>query len=180
MIKVKSILVALLIISQWISTQQSFAKKQKIILTSTAFENKGGLPEKYTCDGENISPPLRWDNLPEKTKSISIIMEDLDSPKIKFTHWVIFNISPLTSELLENLPEGETLENEAIFGSNDFRQVGYDGPCPPSGSPHKYAFKIFALKKELNLQEGATKKQLLREMRRKILAKEQLIGIYER
>jgi Raf kinase inhibitor-like YbhB/YbcL family protein len=174
-------IISLVILTQSISLPSSFAKKKKkITLTSTAFINNGILPEKYTCEGDNVSPPLRWEGVPEKAKSIAITLDDPDAPKTRFTHWVIFNIPPEISELAENIPDDPTLEDGTVQGNNDFGLIGYDGPCPPSGSPHRYTFQIFALKKELNLKPGATKKQVLRKLRKKILARGKLIGVYER
>lgn len=171
--------IVLLVIAYGIFPSQVYAKK-KIKLTSSAFEHKTTIPDKFTCIGDNVSPPLKWENIPEKTKSLAIILDDKDSPKITFTHWVIFNILPNLNELPEDVPDEEIVENIGVHGINNFQLIGYDGPCPPSGFPHRYVFKIFALKKELNLEPGVTKKELLRAMRRKIIGRGKLIGVFKR
>lgn len=151
----------------------------KIKIFSTAFGEGGMIPKKYTCDGENVSPPLEWSGIPEGTRSIAIISDDPDAPVGTWVHWVIFNIPPTVNGVPENVPPVGVLENGSRQGSNDFRKIGYGGPCPPKGT-HRYYFKIYTLDKELGLDAGATKEDLLAEMEGHILGEGQLIGLYKR
>jgi Raf kinase inhibitor-like YbhB/YbcL family protein len=155
------------------------AKKMDIKITSSAFEEGGLIPSKYTCDGADISPPLQWESVPEGTKSIALISDDPDAPMGTWVHWVLFNLPADTTELAENIPPDKTLPNGARQGITDFRRIGYGGPCPPSGT-HRYFFKIYALDAELNLAAGAGKKDLLKAMEEHILGQGQLIGKYKR
>ena len=150
-----------------------------IKITSTAFEEGGFIPPKYTCDGADISPPLQWDNIPEGTKSIALISDDPDAPMGTWVHWVLFNLPADTRQLQENVPPDETLPNGAMQGISDFQRIGYGGPCPPGGT-HRYFFKIYALDVELDLEPGAAKPDLLNAMEGHILAEGQLIGKYKR
>ncbi|MHC4642827.1 MAG: YbhB/YbcL family Raf kinase inhibitor-like protein [Planctomycetota bacterium] len=158
-----------------------------IKLTSSAFEEGGLIPPKYTCDGADISPPLQWDAVPEGTKSIALISDDPDAPMGTWVHWVLFNLPADTTELHENtppdenLPNGadEKLPNGAMQGITDFRRIGYGGPCPPSGT-HRYFFRIYALDTELDLAAGAAKSDLVNVMEGHILAQGQLMGKYKR
>src|SRR5205085_2509689 len=126
---------------------------------STAFSDGGMIPQQYTCDGANMSPPLSWSGLPAKTASLAVVTEDPDAPKGVFTHWISFNIPPAEAQMPERVAAERTLQSGARQGSNDFGKVGYGGPCPPSGS-HRYVFKVYALDSMLNLDPGATKAQV--------------------
>jgi len=154
-------------------------KKMDIKITSSAFEEGGLIPPKYTCDGSDISPPLQWEAVPEGTKSIALISDDPDAPVGTWVHWVLFNLPAETKELAENIPPDSTLPNEARQGTTDFGRIGYGGPCPPSGT-HRYFFKIYALDTEVDLAAGANKPDLLKAMEGHILAQGQLIGKYKR
>ena len=151
----------------------------EIKITSSAFEDGGLIPAKYTCDGADVSPPLQWDAVPEGTKSIAFICDDPDAPMGTWVHWVLFNLPSDAKELAENIPTEETLPNGAKQGVNDFGRVGYGGPCPPGGT-HRYFFKIYALDTEVGLQAGADKRRLLKTMEGHILGQDQLIGKYKR
>ena len=155
------------------------AKKMEIKVTSSAFKEGGMIPAKYTCDGADISPPLQWDSVPEGTMSIALINDDPDAPMGTWVHWVLFNLPAATTSLAENVPPDKTLTNGARQGMNDFHKIGYGGPCPPGGT-HRYYFNIYALDTQLDLQAGATKKELLRAMQGHILAEGQLMGKYKR
>lgn len=162
----------------------SFSRKEgatvmKLQVTSTAFKEGEMIPGKYTCDGEDISPPLKIGGLPEGTKSIALISDDPDAPVGTWVHWVLFNLPADTNELLENIPRKETLPNGAAQGKNSWPKLGYGGPCPPSGT-HRYYFKFYALDKMLDLKSGSTKDQLLKAMQGHILAEGQLMGKYKR
>ena len=151
----------------------------EIKITSSAFEEGGLIPARYTCDGADVSPPLQWDAVPEGTKSIALICDDPDAPMGTWVHWVLFNLPSDAKELAENIPTEETLPNGAKQGVNDFGRIGYGGPCPPGGT-HRYFFKIYALDTEVGLEAGADKRQLLKTMEGHILGQGQLIGKYKR
>ena len=148
-------------------------------ITSSAFEEGGLIPPKYTCDGENVSPPLKWEAVPEGAKSIALISDDPDAPMGTWVHWVLFNLPGETKELAENVPPDKTLTNAARQGTNDFRKIGYGGPCPPAGT-HRYFFKIYALDAQIDMPAGATKAELLKAMQGHILSQGQLMGKYKR
>ncbi|MGC9516416.1 MAG: YbhB/YbcL family Raf kinase inhibitor-like protein [Methanomicrobiales archaeon] len=149
-------------------------------LTSSAFTQGKAIPQKYTADGEDISPPLSWTSAPDDTKSFTIICEDPDAPGGTFIHWIVFNIPGNATELPEGITNQETLDNGAIQGINDFNSIGYGGPAPPTGETHRYAFKIYALDIELNLESGSTIQQVNTAMEGHILAQAQLTGRYGR
>ena len=148
-------------------------------IKSPAFENEGMIPSEYTCDGKNISPQIKWENIPDHTKSLALICDDPDAPAGDWVHWVIFNIPPDVTELEENIPLSKELKNGAVQGLNDFRKNGYGGPCPPSGT-HRYYFKLFALDKMLAPDANAKKQDLLDAMQGHILAQAQIMGKYKR
>ena len=148
-------------------------------LTSTAFEEGGMIPSQYTCDGQNVSPPLAWSGVPEGTKTLALIADDPDAPRGTWVHWVVYNIPASEKGLAENAPARENLDSGARQGTNDFKKTGYGGPCPPSGT-HRYFFKLYALDAELNLPPGATKDQLLKVMEGHTLAQGQLMARYKR
>ena len=148
-------------------------------ISSQAFKDGGAIPSRYTCDGANVSPPISWAAGPDGTKSYALVVDDPDAPRGTFTHWVMFNIPADVHALPENVPASRTLANRARQGSNDFRKVGYGGPCPPSGT-HRYFFRVYALSTDLDLEAGATKEQLVRAMEGRILAHGQLVGTYSR
>ncbi len=151
----------------------------EIKITSSAFEDQGLITPKYTCDGEDISPPLQWEQLPQDTRSIALICDDPDAPIGTFVHWVLFNLPPETTELPESFPDDETLPDGTRQGVSDFGKTGYGGPCPPSGT-HRYFFKIYALNTKVDLVAVADKPALLKAMEGHILAQGQLIGKYKR
>ncbi len=151
----------------------------EIKIKSPAFVPGGQIPWKYTCDGMDISPPLSWTSGPEGTKTFALICDDPDAPMGTWVHWVLFNLPADITEFRENIPPDKELENGAKQGMNDFRKIGYGGPCPPGGT-HRYFFKLYALDTEINLEAGATKAELLKAMEGHILAEGQLIGRYER
>lgn len=158
------------------SDRSLFPKEVKTMkLKSSAFNYQGFIPSKYTCDGEDISPALTWDEVPTGTQSIALIVDDPDAPRRTFVHWVVYDIPATTRQL----PEQITSQNlKGVQGKNDFGKLGYGGPCPPSGI-HRYFFKVYALDKQLGLAAGATKDQILAAMEGHILAQAELIGKYK-
>jgi Raf kinase inhibitor-like YbhB/YbcL family protein len=151
----------------------------EIKVTSSAFKEGSMIPRQYTCDGEDISPPLAWAGVPEDTKSLALICDDPDAPMGTWVHWVLFNIPAGIKELPAKIPSEKIIENGAKHGVNDFRKFGYGGPCPPGGT-HRYYFKLYALDTEINLDPGITKAELLKAMEGHILAEGKLMGRYKR
>jgi Raf kinase inhibitor-like YbhB/YbcL family protein len=149
-------------------------------LTSAAFQDGGTLPDDYTCDGQNISPPLEWDFGPAGTSSFVLIVDDPDSPSGAFTHWIFFDIPSHIVGLEAAVPDTAEFDNDARQGDNDFGDIGYAGPCPPPGEPHHYRFTIYALNTTLGLEAGATRAQLLDAMQGHVLAQSEITAIYER
>jgi len=143
-------------------------------LTSNAFENNGFIPPKYTCDGDNISPPLDISNVPNSAQSLALVVDDPDAPGGDWVHWLVWNISPN----LGKIPEGEAPENSSQ-GTTDFGQSEYGGPCPPSGT-HRYQFKLYALDTNINLDSVAQKANLEAAMQGHILDQAILFGLYKR
>ena len=148
-------------------------------LTSPAFDSNQLIPSQYTCDGEDISPPLHWDEPPEATRSFALICDDPDAPGKTWVHWIVYNLPNSTRSLPENVSPTSSPLSESEQGTNDFKQVKYGGPCPPSGT-HRYFFKLYALDSNLELESGATKAQVEAAMKGHILAMAQLMGRYSR
>lgn len=150
----------------------SLKKEGFMTITSTAFQQNEPIPAKHSYDGGNISPPLTFSEVPEDAKSLVLIMEDPDAPSGTFTHWILYNISPATLQV----PEGEP-PYEARQATNDFGQVGYGGPKPPSGT-HRYVFKLFALDVTLDIQPQSKRADVYTAMESHIIDQTQLIGVY--
>lgn len=149
-------------------------------ISSPGFQEGERIPAKYTCQGRDISPQLDWNGVPKEAKSLALIMDDPDAPGGIFTHWVIFNIPPDSLKLPEAVPTEPQLPGSARQGSNDGGGIGYYGPCPPPGRPHRYRFTIYALDKQLDLKAGASKGQLIEAMGGHILNQARLTGTYQR
>ncbi len=142
-------------------------------ITSPAFEHHQPIPKKHTCEGEDLSPPLLFRDIPKGTKSLVLIVDDPDAPSGTFDHWLTWNIPP--DHL--RLDQGEHGPSE---GLNHFGGVGYRGPCPPKGPTHRYFFKLYALDRQLSLPEGSSKEQLEEALEGHILGKAELVGTYKR
>lgn len=149
-------------------------------LTSPAFAEGQPIPTQYTCDGADVSPPLQWTEVPAGTKGLALICDDPDAPVGTWVHWVIYGLPADSKQLPEKVATTESLPPGAKQGLNDFRRIGYGGPCPPPGKPHRYFFKLYALDTALTLPARATKQDLLRTMQGHILAEAQLMGTYQR
>ncbi len=143
-------------------------------ITSPVFKHNDRIPSKYTCDGADINPPLLVENVPDGTKSLSLIVDDPDAPRGTWVHWVVWNIAPDSKEIKEH-----TVPSGAQQGVNDFRKTSYGGPCPPSGT-HRYFFKLYALDVILNIDRGTNKTGLEKAMNGHILGQAELIGLYAR
>ena len=139
---------------------------------SSAFINNLMIPSRFTCDGEDISPPIVFSNLPNNTKSLILIVDDPDAPNGTFTHWLLWNILPTTTEI-----DVGKIPAEAVEGTTSFGKPGYGGPCPPSGT-HHYHFKLYSLDTLLNLKHGASRDELENAMKDHILSTAELVGIY--
>lgn len=150
------------------------------ILTTTGFRTGESIPRKYTGDGDDMSPPLSWSEPPEGVRSLALICDDPDAPRRTFTHWVLFNLPAETRGLSENIPTDKKLADGACQGTNDFPAIGYGGPAPPPGKPHRYYFKLYALDQQLDLQAGATKEEVVAAMHGHILGQAELMGTYKR
>jgi Raf kinase inhibitor-like YbhB/YbcL family protein len=150
-----------------------------IQLTSEAFTEGEMIPKRYTCDGEDVSPPLKWTRPSPQSASLALICDDPDAPVGTWNHWVLFNIPGSTTELPENVPAKAALEDGSVHGSNSWGRVGYGGPCPPGGT-HRYFFKLYALDTRLELTPGAPTSDLREAMAGHILDEGQLMGRYRR
>ncbi len=149
-------------------------------MTSIGFKERENIPIKYTCDGADLSPPLSWGEPPGGAESLVLIVDDPDAPGGTFTHWVLFNLPASTEGLPGGVSRLERPETGGIHGRNDFREVGYNGPCPPPGKPHTYRFKLYALDAKLDLAPGATRGEVLKAMEGHVLGEAGLRGKYGR
>lgn len=149
-------------------------------LTSSVFKEGDPITRRYTCEGEDLSPPLHWNVPPAATKSFVIIADDPDAPVGTWVHWVIYDLPLDLRGLTEGVPTKDRLPNGALQGLNDFKRVGYGGPCPPPGKPHRYYFTLYALDVTLNLKPRATKAQVLDACKGHVLAEAKLMGRFGR
>ena len=146
----------------------------KMKITSSAFQEGGNIPSKFTCDGPDANPAVLFEGAPAEAESLALIVDDPDAPSGLFTHWLAWNIDPKTTEIAEgSSPSG------AVQGKNDFGKSGYGGPCPPSGT-HRYYFKIFALDRTLDLKSGAKRAEVDAAIRGHVIAQGELMGRYSR
>lgn len=149
-------------------------RMSELTVKSPAFAGNGYIPARFTCDGNNINPPLVIEKVPADAKSLALIVDDPDAPVGMWVHWVVWNIPPETREIAEDHVPGNSVQ-----GKNDWKRNGYGGPCPPSGV-HRYFFKLYALDTRLNLGIGTTKPELEAAMKGHILSKAELIGLYKK
>jgi len=148
-------------------------------IESDVFEPGGPIPSKFSCDGQDVSPPLSWSGVPEGTSSLALVMEDPDAPAGIWVHWVLYNIPANLKGLSEGVPAEQELANGTLSGLNSWRRRGYGGPCPPAGT-HRYYFRLYALDGSLGLQAGATKERLSEAMQGHILGQTEIMGTYSR
>lgn len=151
-----------------------------IAVTTTAFSAGGAIPKQYTCDGADTSPELSWSGVPSGIQSFALIADDTDAPVGTWTHWLIWNIPAQSAGLPKGVAKDETLGDGARQGRNGFRLIGYGGPCPPPGKPHRYFFRVYALDAKINLSAGANRDELERSMKGHVLAQGELMGKYGR
>jgi Raf kinase inhibitor-like YbhB/YbcL family protein len=145
---------------------------EKLIISSPVFTNNNFIPEKYSCDGDGINPPIFIEKVPERTESLALIMDDPDAASGTFVHWIIWNIDPALSQIAEDSVPG-------VEGLNSGGRKGYTGPCPPS-SKHRYFFKVFALDSMVSLNANSKKGDLEKAMEGHVLAKGEIMGLYRR
>lgn len=170
----KIFIFALLVFVASVTVMDLCGKEAGMKIKSSAFVNNDNIPSKYTCDGEDINPPLQFSNVPEKAKSLVLIVDDPDAPMGTWDHWTVWNIDPEITEIAENsVPQG------AIEGMQSWKRTGYGGPCPPSGT-HRYFFKLYALDTKLDLNSHTHKEKVVKVMKDHVLAKTELIGLYSR
>jgi Raf kinase inhibitor-like YbhB/YbcL family protein len=149
-------------------------------LTSSAFQPESSIPRQFTCEGDDVSPELKWTNAPPGTKSFALIVHDPDAPRPGgFTHWVAYNIPANVTQIAQGAPKGDKLPGGGLQGKNDSGQNGYMGPCPPSGT-HRYYFYLYALDTELNLQSGASKNEVEKAIKGHVVEKTELMGRYKK
>ncbi len=144
---------------------------EELTITSPVFKNNGTIPEKYTCDGDDINPPLEIEGLPDNTRCLVLIVDDPDSVIGTFDHWIVWNIPPVEKIVEKSVP--------GVEGLNDFGRKSYGGPCPPSGT-HRYFFRVYALDMKLNLEKNSRRVDVERAMVGHILAKGEIVGLYSR
>jgi len=149
-------------------------------MTSSAFSAGETIPKKFTCDGPDFSPQLKWNAPAAATQSFALLMDDPDAPVGTWVHWVLYDLPADTQELPEGVAKQEQLASGARQGRNDFGKIGYGGPCPPAGKPHRYFFKLYALDSRLGLKAGATKADVERAMKGHIVGQAELMGTYGR
>ncbi len=149
-------------------------------ITSAAFQEGARIPTAFTCDGPDRSPALSWSGAPAGTKSFALICDDPDAPAGTWVHWVLYDLPATAGGLPEGVPRERKLKEGGRQGTNDFHRIGYGGPCPPAGKPHRYFFKLYALDTMLGIAAGVTKQQLVEAMKGHVLAEAELMGTYGR
>ena len=151
----------------------------QFMLSSSAFAPGQPIPRKYSCDGQDISPPLSWGEPPQNTRSLALIADDPDAPGGTFAHWVLYAVPSHSRALPEGVAKAEKLADASLHGKNSWGRLGYGGPCPPGGT-HRYFFKLYALDSVLGLPAGASKQRLLEAMQGHIVGQAELMGTYSR
>ncbi len=178
--RLASVLVTLAAVEILVLARPVSAGPQKLQLQASAFQPGGFIPGKYTCSGENVSPALNWTGPPRGTMAFALIVTDPDAPAHTWVHWVVYNLPSTTRQLPEAVSKAAEIQGGGVQGSNDFRDLGYGGPCPPPGKPHRYFFRLYALNARLKLRSGATRPEVEAAMRSHILAEAELMARYGR
>lgn len=158
-------------------TNQTIMKLQ---LTTTAFTPGQPIPSRHAYDKEDLSPALQWSGIPPTAKSLALICDDPDAPRGTWVHWVLYDLPTSTAGLSEGVPKASELSNGAKQGVNDYKKIGYGGPCPPPGKPHRYFFKLYALDTRLDLKPGLNKQDVEHAMKDHIIAEGELMGTYQK
>lgn len=149
-------------------------------ISTKSFSAGGEIPKRYTCDEADVSPQLSWSGTPPGSQSLALLADDPDAPGGTFTHWVLYDLPASTPELAEEVRKIDQLPGGGSQGRNDFGKVGYGGPCPPPGKPHRYFFRVFALDKTLGLKPGASRQEVESAMKGHVLAQGEVMGRYGR
>ncbi len=149
-------------------------------IQTNAFSAGGMIPKKFTCDGSDVSPELTWSGAPAGTQAFALIVDDPDAPMGTWTHWITWDIPASVTKFAEGTPKNETLADGTRQGKNDFKRVGYNGPCPPPGKPHRYFFKLYALGAKIDVKAGASRSELESAMKGKVLEQAEVMGKYGR
>lgn len=153
---------------------------KRLELSSPAFADGTAVPRPHTCDGEDLSPPLTWTGVPVGTRSFALICDDPDAPRGTWVHWLLWNLPADTIELGPGVPRKPELPSGARQGINDGGDIGYSGPCPPPGKPHRYFFRLHALDTTLNLPPGSNRPDLEAAMEGHVLGSATVLGVYQR
>jgi len=178
--RVQLVLIIILLLSAFVvSVWPQGGHAMSFSVKTTAFSEGGTIPKKYTCDDSDLSPGLTWAGAPAGTQSLALIADDPDAPVGTWTHWIAWNIPP-EAALPEGLAKVESLSDGTRQGKNDFKRIGYGGPCPPPGKPHRYFFKLYALGAKLDLKPGASRNELEGAMKGHVLGQAELMGKYGR
>jgi Raf kinase inhibitor-like YbhB/YbcL family protein len=175
----RAIIAALLVVLGWLGAPIG-GPAMAFTLSSPAFTAGAEIPKQHTCDGADLSPALTWSGAPATTKSYAVIADDPDAPVGTWVHWVLYNLPAAATQLPQGVPPDATLSTGGTQGVNDFRKVGYGGPCPPAGKPHRYFFKLYALDVATSLEPRATKQDLLRAIEGHVVGQAELMGTYRR
>jgi Raf kinase inhibitor-like YbhB/YbcL family protein len=162
------------------SAQTQGESSMAFAISSTSFLNGADLPKKFTCDGADVSPEFSWKEPPSGTQAFALIADDPDAPAGTWTHWVLYDIPASVTSLSEGMSKVDELPGGERQGRNDFHKIGYNGPCPPPGKPHRYFFKLYALKAKLDLKPGASKQELEQAIEGRTLGMAQWMGKYQR
>jgi Raf kinase inhibitor-like YbhB/YbcL family protein len=162
------------------SAPRDGASTRQMVLSSSAFKDGEAIPVRHTCDGEDVSPPLAWTGEPVETRSFALICDDPDAPRGTWVHWLIWNLQADAVELGEGIPPSPQLPSGARQGLNDGGGLGYAGPCPPPGKPHRYFFRLHALDTALNLDPRVSRADLEKAMAGHVLTQSTIMGTYER
>jgi len=162
------------------SAQEKAPPQSSFRIESAAFKEGALIPARFSCQGENVSPPLAWTDPPAGTRSFALIVEDPDAPAGTWIHWVVYNLPAQARAMEENTPKQDELSNGGLQGTTSFGSVGYGGPCPPPGKAHRYFFRLYALDAVLNLQAGATKADVLAALKGHVVGEAQLMGRFKR
>lgn len=156
------------------------AGKMNFQISTSSFQPGDLIPKKFSCDAADVSPEFSWTGSPPATKSFALIADDPDAPAGTWTHWVIYDLPEGATSLPENTPKIDVLPDGSQQGRNDFKKIGYNGPCPPPGTPHRYFFKLYALDQKLALKPGASKSEVEQAMQGHVLAQTEVMGKYQR
>jgi Raf kinase inhibitor-like YbhB/YbcL family protein len=162
------------------SNRTSGRTAMTIQLSTNSFKPGGTIPTKFSCSGADVSPQLSWSTPPPATKSLALIVDDPDAPAGTWNHWLLYNLPPSIHELAENQPRTAELSNGAPQGKNDFGKIGYNGPCPPPGKPHRYFFRLYALDTKLDLKSGADRKTVDQAIEGHVVAEGEFMGSFGR